>query len=114
MPLQLYLAFVALESRGRCWPGPMVTLLIANGPRHGTRAALINIAGAQLGLAIVIGVVAVGLSHRGWRPRPAGPIDGLLLAAFVAKAIADLLAVGRRFARSMRIARRAETLPAIN
>ena len=40
----------------------MVTLVIANGLRHGTRAALINIAGAQLGLAIVIGIVAIGLT----------------------------------------------------
>ncbi|HUD89892.1 MAG TPA: LysE family translocator, partial [Xanthobacteraceae bacterium] len=43
-------------------PGPMVTLVIANGLRHGSRAALTNIAGAQLGLAIVIGIVAVGLT----------------------------------------------------
>ena len=40
----------------------MVTLVIANGLRHGTRAALTNIAGAQAGLAIVIGIVAVGLT----------------------------------------------------
>jgi hypothetical protein len=36
------------------------------------------------------------------------------IAAFIDEAIADLLAVGRRFARSMRLARVAETLPAIN
>ena len=40
----------------------MVTLVIANGLRHGTRAALTNIAGVQAGLAIVIGIVAVGLT----------------------------------------------------
>ena len=43
-------------------PGPIVTLVIANGLRHGTRAALINIAGVQAGLTIVIGIVAVGLT----------------------------------------------------
>ncbi len=43
-------------------PGPVVTLVIANGLRHGTRAALINVAGVQAGLAIVIGIVAVGLT----------------------------------------------------
>ena len=32
------------------------------GLRYGTRAALINVAGAQAGLAIVIGIVAVGLT----------------------------------------------------
>ena len=36
--------------------------MIANGLRHGTRAALTNIAGVQAGLAIVIGIVAIGLT----------------------------------------------------
>jgi threonine/homoserine/homoserine lactone efflux protein len=62
MSLQVYLAFVAACIALALLPGPMVTLVIANGLRHGTRAALTNIAGAQLGLAIVIGVVAVGLT----------------------------------------------------
>jgi len=62
MSLQLYLAFVAACVVLAIVPGPIVTLLIANGLRHGTRAALINIAGAQAGLAISIGIVAVGLT----------------------------------------------------
>ncbi len=62
MSLQVYLAFVAACIALALLPGPMVTLVIANGLRHGTRAALTNIAGAQLGLAIVIGIVAVGLT----------------------------------------------------
>lgn len=62
MSLQVYLAFVAACVALALLPGPIVTLLIANGLRHGTRAALINIAGAQVGLAIVIGIVAVGLT----------------------------------------------------
>ena len=62
MSLQVYLAFVAACFALALLPGPIVTLLIANGLRHGTRAALINIAGAQVGLAIVIGIVAVGLT----------------------------------------------------
>jgi len=40
----------------------VVTLVIANGLRHGTRAALTNILGVQAGLTIVIGIVAVGLT----------------------------------------------------
>jgi threonine/homoserine/homoserine lactone efflux protein len=60
--LNLYLAFVAACVALALLPGPMVTLVIANGLRHGTRAALVNIAGAQLGLAIVIGMVAIGLT----------------------------------------------------
>jgi threonine/homoserine/homoserine lactone efflux protein len=62
MSLQLYLAFVVTCIALALLPGPIVTLLIANGLRHGTRAALINIAGVQVGLAIVIGIVAIGLT----------------------------------------------------
>src|SRR5947209_19763889 len=62
MSLQLYLAFVAACFALALLPGPVVTLVIANGLRHGTRAALTNIAGVQAGLAIVIGIVAVGLT----------------------------------------------------
>jgi len=62
MSLQLYLAFIAACLVLAIVPGPIVTLLVANGLRHGTRAALINIAGAQVGLAISIGIVAVGLT----------------------------------------------------
>ncbi|MGJ4952113.1 LysE family translocator [Bradyrhizobium sp. HKCCYLS20291] len=62
MSLQVYLAFVAACIGLALLPGPVVTLLIANGLRHGTRAALINIAGVQTGLAIAIGVVAIGLT----------------------------------------------------
>jgi threonine/homoserine/homoserine lactone efflux protein len=62
MSLQLYLAFIAACIALALLPGPVVTLLIANGLRHGTRAALVNIAGVQAGLAIVIGIVAIGLT----------------------------------------------------
>src|SRR6201987_3704852 len=62
MSLQVYLAFVAACIALALLPGPIVTLLIANGLRHGTRAALTNILGVQLGLLIVIGILAVGLT----------------------------------------------------
>jgi len=62
MSLQVYLAFVAACVALALLPGPIVTMVIANGLRHGTRAALINIAGAQTGLAVVIGILAVGLT----------------------------------------------------
>ena len=62
MSLQVYLAFIAACVALALLPGPVVTLLIANGLRHGTRAALINIAGVQTGLAIAIGIVAMGLT----------------------------------------------------
>src|SRR3954451_17931076 len=62
MSLQLYLAFVTACIALALLPGPVVTLVIANGLRHGTRAALANIAGVQAGLAIVIGIVVIGLT----------------------------------------------------
>ncbi|KIZ39027.1 MULTISPECIES: LysE family translocator [Rhodopseudomonas] len=62
MSLQLYLTYVAACVALALLPGPVVTLVIANGLRHGTRAALTNIAGAQLGLGVVIALVAVGLT----------------------------------------------------
>jgi threonine/homoserine/homoserine lactone efflux protein len=62
MSLQAYLAFVAACIALALLPGPIVTLVIANGLRHGTRAALTNVLGAQAGLAIVICIVAIGLT----------------------------------------------------
>src|ERR1700761_6397046 len=62
MSLQAYFAFVVACIALALIPGPVVTLVIANGLRYGTRAALTNIAGVQAGLTIVIGIVAVGLT----------------------------------------------------
>ena len=62
MSLQVYLAYVAACVALALLPGPIVTLVIANGLRHGTRAALTNIAGVQVALLIVIGIVAIGLT----------------------------------------------------
>src|SRR5262245_10220352 len=62
MSLHAYLAFVAACIALALLPGPIVTLVIANGLRYGTRAALTNVLGAHAGLAIVIAIVAVGLT----------------------------------------------------
>ena len=62
MSMQAYLAFIAACIALALLPGPIVTLVIANGLRHGTRAALTNILGVQMGLLIVIGILAVGLT----------------------------------------------------
>lgn len=62
MSLELYLTYIAACIALALLPGPVVTLVIANGLRHGTRAALLNIAGAQLGLGLVIALVAAGLT----------------------------------------------------
>ncbi len=43
-------------------PGPAVRLIVANSLRHGRRAGLLNVAGIQLGLALTMGVVLLGLT----------------------------------------------------
>lgn len=43
-------------------PGPAVTVIIANSLRHGARAGLLNIADIQFGLAMMLAVLAAGLS----------------------------------------------------
>ena len=62
MSLQAYLAFVVACIGLALIPGPVVTLVIANGLRYGTRAALVTISGTQVGLAVVIAIVAFGLT----------------------------------------------------
>lgn len=42
-------------------PGPTVTVIIANSVRAGSRAGLLNAAGTQLGLIIMVGILALGL-----------------------------------------------------
>ena len=41
-------------------PGPTVTVIVANSLRHGTRAGLMNIAGTQVGVLLLFGVLALG------------------------------------------------------
>jgi homoserine/homoserine lactone efflux protein len=57
MSLEFYLAYVAACVAITIVPGPTVSLIIANSMTHGTRAGLINVAGTQLGLASMIGIV---------------------------------------------------------
>ncbi len=62
MPFHLYLAYLAACVIFAVLPGPSVTLIVANSLRHGTRAGLLNIAGSQLGLALMVGIVLAGLA----------------------------------------------------
>jgi homoserine/homoserine lactone efflux protein len=62
MSIELYLAYLLACLVIIIVPGPTVTLIIANSLRHGTRAGLANVVGTQLGLAIMIGVVGIGLT----------------------------------------------------
>ena len=62
MSTELYLSYVLAGILIVIVPGPTVTLVIANSMNHGTRAGLLNVAGTQLGLALMTGVVIVGLA----------------------------------------------------
>ena len=62
MSLNLYFAFLLAVIVVVIIPGPSVTLVIANSLRHGMRAGLLNVAGTQIGLAVIIGVVGLGLA----------------------------------------------------
>ncbi|MCT8998470.1 LysE family translocator [Chelativorans intermedius] len=43
-------------------PGPSVTVIVANSLRHGARAGLLNVLGTQIGLVLMIAVLAFGLA----------------------------------------------------
>lgn len=43
-------------------PGPTVTVIIANSLKYGTRAGLLNVAGTQLGMIIMVVLVSLGLN----------------------------------------------------
>jgi len=62
MSLDLYLAYVLTCVLITLIPGPTVTLIVANSLRHGTRAGLLNVAGTQLGLFLMMLTLIVGLS----------------------------------------------------
>lgn len=62
MSLELYAAYLVACIVIIIVPGPTVTLIVANSLKHGTRAGLLNVAGTQAGLAIMIAVAGIGLS----------------------------------------------------
>lgn len=62
MSLELYAAYVVACIIIIIVPGPTVTLIIANSLRSGTKAGLLNVAGTQLGLGVMIAVVGLGLT----------------------------------------------------
>jgi threonine/homoserine/homoserine lactone efflux protein len=62
MPLELYFAYILTCAVITLIPGPTVTVIIANSLAHGTRAGLLNVAGTQLGLGLMMAILVVGLS----------------------------------------------------
>ena len=62
MSLSLYLTYIAACVAIVIVPGPSVTVIIANSLAHGARAGLLNVAGTQVGLFVMMGVLVAGLS----------------------------------------------------
>lgn len=93
MSLEIYLAYIAACVVVAVIPGPMVTLVVANSLTHGSRAGLLNVAGAQLAMALMMAVLVAGLAAMvetlGWW------FDGLRLVG-----AAYLVWIGIRMLRS--------------
>jgi threonine/homoserine/homoserine lactone efflux protein len=62
MSFQLYLAFVLACLVLAITPGPNMSLFVANGASHGVRAALMTVFGSALGLSVLVGVAALGMT----------------------------------------------------
>ncbi|CAM5222655.1 transporter [Bosea thiooxidans] len=62
MSLDVYAAYLIACMVIIIVPGPTVTLIVANSLKHGTRAGLLNVAGTQLGLGVMVLVAGIGLS----------------------------------------------------
>ena len=62
MSLEIYLAYVLACVLITIIPGPTVTVIVGNSLMHGTRAGLLNVAGTQAGLALMMLTLIVGLS----------------------------------------------------
>jgi homoserine/homoserine lactone efflux protein len=62
MSFELYAAYLVACLVVVLVPGPTATLIVANSLKHGPRAGLLNVAGTQIGLALMIAVVGVGLT----------------------------------------------------
>jgi threonine/homoserine/homoserine lactone efflux protein len=62
LELHTYIAYLLATIVIVMVPGPTVTLVVASGMRHGARAALLNVAGTLVGVALVFAVVGIGLA----------------------------------------------------
>jgi homoserine/homoserine lactone efflux protein len=58
----LFAGFLALTVVLVLIPGPIVTLVIATGATFGVRAGLLTVAGTSVGNAVLVALIAVGLS----------------------------------------------------
>lgn len=61
MSIELFLAFVLATAALALLPGPIVSLIVANGTSFGTRAAFTTVAGSSTGLALMVTGAALGM-----------------------------------------------------
>jgi len=62
MSSHLYVAYLLACFVVVLIPGPSVTLIVANGLKYGTRPALLNALGGQIGVGVMVLTVLVGLT----------------------------------------------------
>jgi len=62
MNWELFAAFLLITMVLVVTPGPIVTLVIATGASRGIRAGLITVVGTTIGNALLLAVIAGGLS----------------------------------------------------
>lgn len=62
MTLETYAAYLLVLVVAVIVPGPTNTLIVANSMRHGVRAGLLNVAGTQIAVAIMLAIVGIGLT----------------------------------------------------
>jgi threonine/homoserine/homoserine lactone efflux protein len=61
LTLDLYLVYVLACIVVVIVPGPTVTVIVANSLKHGAKAGLLNVAGTQAGLLVMLAILALGL-----------------------------------------------------
>src|ERR1700730_17493216 len=62
MNWELFTAFLLITVVLMLTPGPIVTLVIATSANHGIRAGLTTVAGATLGMSLLLAAIVFGLS----------------------------------------------------
>lgn len=62
MSIEAYFTFCVAALALAVVPGPMVTVIVANALRYGTRAGLLNVAGTVTAGIIWVGIAALGLT----------------------------------------------------
>ena len=59
---ELYLGFVAASVLLVLFPGPNVTVIVANSLAHGVRSGLLTVAGTGAGIAVLLGILIAGMA----------------------------------------------------